>query len=277
MATTATSVKKKVKKAPAKVSRTAKKVTRTASSKSVSATKNTFVGHVQQSVRSLALWRSLGAEFVGTFLLAGVVVAGQGQPIFVLFALAGVILLAGAVSGAHVNPAVTIGALVTRRIGWLRAVGYIIVQVLGAAAAFGVLNAFVGGATISEEAQAFGQAAPALFSATDLTTLAGKEAYIFFAELLGTLILAFAMANVLRETKDRAAAALTGGLGIFIALMVAVSAASYVGATAAINPAVAVTLQAYAWDTIWPFAIYAIAPVIGGVVGFLLHDLLRQK
>ena len=276
MATKATSVKKSVKKAPAKVTAATKTVTRKVS-KSTSATKNTFVGHVQQSVRSLALWRSLGAEFVGTFLLAGVVIAGQGQPIFVLFALAGVILLVGAVSGAHVNPAVTIGALVTKRIGWLRALGYVIAQVLGAAFAFVVLSAFIGGAAVSEEAAAFGQAAPALFSAVDVTTLAGKEWYIFFAELVGTLILAFAIANVLRETQDRAAAALTGGLGIFIALMVAVSAASYVGATAAINPAIAVTLQAYSWSTIWPFAIYAVAPVIGGVAGFLLHDLLRNK
>ena len=276
MATKATSVKKSVKKAPAKVTAATKTVTRKVS-KSTSATKNTFVGHVQQSVRSLALWRSLGAEFVGTFLLAGVVIAGQGQPIFVLFALAGVILLVGAVSGAHVNPAVTIGALVTKRIGWLRALGYVIAQVLGAAFAFVVLSAFIGGAAVSEEAVAFGQAAPALFSAVDVTTLAGKEWYIFFAELVGTLILAFAIANVLRETQDRAAAALTGGLGIFIALTVAVSAASYVGATAAINPAIAVTLQAYSWSTIWPFAIYAVAPVIGGVAGFLLHDLLRNK
>jgi len=273
MATKATSVKKK---APAKVTSAAKKVKKVASKPA--ATKNTFVGHVQQSVRSLALWRSMGAEFLGTFLLAGVVIAGQGQPIFVLFALAGIILLVGAVSGAHVNPAVTIGALVTRRIGWLRALGYVIAQVLGAAFAFVVLSAFIGGAAaVSEEAELFGQTAPALYSAVDVTTLAGKEWYVFFAELVGALVLAFAIANVLRETQDRAAAALTGGLGIFIALMIAVSAASYVGATAAINPAVAVALQAFSWSTIWPFAIYAVAPVLGGVVGFILHDLLRQK
>jgi len=242
------------------------------------ATTNTFAGHIQQSVRSVTLWRALAAELIGTFLLAGVVIAGQGQPIFVLFAFAGIVLMLGAISGAHVNPAVTIGALVTRRIGWLRAIGYVIAQVLGAALAYIVLNAFIGGAAaVSEEAQLYGQAAPALFAATDIATLAGKEWYLFFAELLGTAILGFAIANATRETQDRVAAAFTAGFGIFIALMIAVSAASYVGGTAIINPALAVALHAYSWATIWPFAIYALAPVIGGVLGFVLYDLLRGR
>lgn len=244
----------------------------------IAATTNTFAGHIQQSVRSVTLWRALAAELIGTFLLAGVVIAGQGQPIFVLFAFAGIVLMLGAISGAHVNPAVTIGALVTRRIGWLRAIGYVIAQVLGAALAYIVLNAFIGGAAaVSEEAQLYGQAAPALFAATDIATLAGKEWYLFFAELIGTAILGFAIANATRETQDRVAAAFTAGFGIFIALMIAVSAASYVGGTAVINPALAVALHAYSWATIWPFAVYALAPVIGGILGFVLYDLLRGR
>lgn len=274
MATNAAST---IKKAPARKTSSAKTLKKTATS-APAATKNSFAGHIQQSVRSITLWRSLGAEFIGTFLLASVVIAGQGQPIFVLFALAGVILLVGAISGAHVNPAVTIGALVTRRIGWFRAVGYIVAQSIGAALAFVTLSAFIAGATAPDaQAQAFGQAGPTLFAAADVATLVGKEWYVFFAELLGASILAFAIANVLRETQDRVAAAFTGGLGIFIALMVAVSAASYVGATAAINPAIAITLQAYTWSSIWPFAIYAIAPVIGAVLGFVIYDLLRGR
>ncbi|HJM04186.1 MAG TPA: aquaporin [Candidatus Saccharimonadaceae bacterium] len=263
------------KKAPARKT-SATKTTRKSVSSAPKARANSLVSHVQQSVRSMALWRSLGAEFIGTFLLASVVIAGQGQPIFVLFALVGIILLVGSVSGAHVNPAITIGALVTRRIGWFRALGYIIVQVLGAALAFVTLSAFLNGAApVGEEAALFGQAAPALFAASEAAAYAGKEWYIFFAELLGAGLLAFAMARVLSETKDRVAAAFTGGLGIFIALMVAISAVSYVGvSTAAINPAVAVALEAYSWETLWPFAIYAIAPVIGAIVGFIVHDVI---
>lgn len=264
------------KSAAAKTTKTTKKTTVTTAP--VAATKNSFAGHVQQSVRSVRLWRSLGAELIGTFLLASVVIAGQGQPIFVLFALVGIVLAVGAISGAHVNPAITIGALITRRIGWLRAIGYVAAQLLGAALAYVVLNAFIGGAAaVSPEAEAYGQSAATLFSAADITKLAGKEWYVFFAELTGTAILGFAVANATRELNDRVASAFTVGLGIFIALMVAVSAASYVGATAIINPAVAVALHAYSWANVWPFAVYAFAPVVGGIIGFVLYDVLRGK
>ncbi|MDB5160247.1 MAG: rane protein of unknown function [Candidatus Saccharibacteria bacterium] len=265
------------KKAPAKKSAAAKTTRTTVSTAPVAAASSSLGDHIQTSLRSLPLWRALGAELVGTFLFAGVVIAGQGQPIFVLFGLAGIVLLFGAISGSHVNPAITIGALVTRRIGWLRAVGYVIAQLLGAALAYVVLSGFISGAdAVTAQAQAYGQTAPALYAAADVSKLAGKEWFIFFAELTGTAILGLAIANVSRS-RDNVARALTAGFGIFIALMIAVSAASYVGATAIINPAVAIALHAYSWANVWPFAIYAIAPAIGGIVGFVIYDLVRGK
>ena len=278
MANKAASTKKKVPTKSTASAQTTKTTVKSVETAPVTATKNTFVGYIQQSVRSVTLWRALSAEFIGAFLLAAVIVAGQGQPIFVLFAFAGVILMLGAISGAHVNPAVTVGAFVTRRIGWLRAVGYIFAQCLGAAFAYVVLSSFLAGADpVDAQAQAYGQAAPTLFAATQVALLGGKEWFIFFSELVGASILAFAIANATRETQDRVAAAFTGGFGIFIALMVAVSAAGYVGGTAIINPAVAITLQAYDWSNFWSFAIYAIAPALGGVIGFVLYDLLRVR
>lgn len=271
----ASTTKKVVAKKSAATAKTVKESVKTAPA---TTKKNTFVGHVQQSVRSSGLWRALGAEFIGTMFLAGVIIAGQGQPIFVLFALAGIVLLVGAVSGAHVNPAITIAALVTRRIGWLRALGYVIAQGLGAMAAFGLLSAFLGGAAQpSEEAQLYGQMAPTLFAAADLANIAGKEWFVFFSELLGTAILGFAIANTIRESRDRLVAAFSAGFGIFIALMIGVSAASYVGATGIINPAVAISLFAYDWSNFWTFAVYLIAPVIGAVVGFIIYDLVRGR
>lgn len=269
------------KKAPAKKTTTsaaaAKTTKTTVTTAPVAATTPTFSEHVSSSFRSTALWRALGAELVGTFLFAGVVIAGQGQPIFVLFGLVGIVLTLGAISGAHVNPAVTIGALVTRRIGWLRAVGYIIAQLLGAALAYIVLNAFIGGAApVSAEAQAYGQTAATLFTAADISKIDNKNWYIFFAELTGAAILALGYAYATRQAiRDRLAGAFGIGLAAFGAYMIAVSAASYVGATAVLNPAVAIALHAYSWETIWPFAIYAIAPAIGGVIGFVVYDLLR--
>jgi aquaporin Z len=270
----ATSTKKKA--TVKKTSSTSSAARTTVKTISATAPKAGLGSHIEASLQSKALWRALAGEFIGTFLLAGVVIAGQGQPIFVLFALVGIVLLIGALSGAHVNPAITVGAWATRRIGWLRAIGYIIVQFLGAATAFFVFQAFIGGANeVSAQAQAYGQNAPTLFAAVDIAKLSGKEWFLFFSELLGTAILGYAVANATRSI-DRLAGAFTVGLGIFIALMITVTVAGYVSGSAIINPAVALALQAYK-PVVWSYAVYALAPVIGGVVGFIIHDLVRGK
>ncbi|OJU87590.1 hypothetical protein BGO17_01175 [Candidatus Saccharibacteria bacterium 49-20] len=269
------------KKAPAKKTTTTKVVSTAATKTTVKtvpapAKKQTLGQHIESSLLSGSLWRALGAEFLGTFLLAAVVIAGQGQPIFVLFGLVGIVLLVGAISGAHVNPAITIGAWATRRIGWLRAIGYIFVQFLGAAVAYFVLSAFLGGATQpTAEQQAYGQTAASLFKAVDIATLTGKEWYVFFAEVLGTAILGFGVAAATRA-KDNLSAAFSVGLGIFIALMIGVTITGYVSATSIINPAVALSLQAYVGG-VWAFLVYGLGAIIGGVIGFLVHDLLRGK
>ncbi len=268
------------KKAPAVKSTTKSAAVTKTTVKTVPATAKTQTlgDHIETSLQSPRLWRALAAEFIGTFLLVAVVVVSQGAPLAVLFALTGIVLMLGAISGAHVNPAITVGAWVTRRIGWLRAVGYIFVQFLGAAVAFFTLQAFLGGqAPLSEAAAAYGQQAQALFQANPLSELTANNAawYVFFAELLGTAILGFAVANATRA-KDQLSAAFSVGLGIFIALLVAGTVAGYVSANAIINPAVALGLQVYAPEA-WPYLVYALAPVLGGALGFVLFDLLRGK
>jgi len=268
------------KKAPAKKTTTksaSAAVTKT-TVKTVPATakKQTLGQHIETALLSRSLWRALAAEFIGTFLLATVIIAGQGQPIFVLFGLAGIVLLIGSISGAHVNPAVTIGAWATRRIGWLRAIGYILVQFLGAAVAYFALNAFLSGTVQpTAEQQAYGQTAASLFKAVDISQLTGKEWYVFFAEILGTAILGFAIATALRA-KDTLSAAFSAGLGIFLALMVGITVTGYVAASSVINPAIALSLQAYVGGT-WAFLVYGLGAIIGGVAGFLIHDLVRGR
>lgn len=269
------------KKAPAKK----KSVKKTTSSAAVTKTtvktvsapakKQTLGQHVESSLLSKSLWRALGAEFIGTFLLASVIIAGQGQPIFVLFGLVGIVLLLGSISGAHFNPAVTIGAWATRRIGWLRAIGYIFVQFLGAAVAFFALSAFIGGATQpTAEQQMYGQQAASLFQAADITALTGKEWYVFFAEVLATAILGFAVAAATRM-RDNLSAAFAYGGGIFVALMVGITVTGFVSASSIINPAVALALQAYSGT--WAYIVYGLGAVLGGVLGFIIHDLVRGR
>jgi aquaporin Z len=102
-------------------------------------------------------WRRLFSELFGTFLLvivgagAGVVNAishgaiSRGAAVVSpgLMVLA-IILFMGAGSGAHLNPAVTIGFTLRGDFPWKRAPGYIIVQLIGATLAVLFLKALFG-------------------------------------------------------------------------------------------------------------------------------------
>src|SRR5688572_14066579 len=92
-------------------------------------------------------WAAFVAEAAGTFILcfigAGAICTQGwiGQPGLLGIALAHGLALSIAVSatmnvsGGHINPAVTLAMLATRRIGFKNACGYIIAQLLGASLA----------------------------------------------------------------------------------------------------------------------------------------------
>jgi aquaporin Z len=102
-------------------------------------------------------WRRLFSEVFGTFLL---VLAGAGAPVVdqlthgqvgrvasviapALTVLA-IILFMGAVSGAHLNPAVSIAFALRGDFGWRRVPGYVVAQVVGALLAAVFLRATFG-------------------------------------------------------------------------------------------------------------------------------------
>jgi aquaporin Z len=219
------------------------------------------------------------AEFIGTFLLATAIVStgaqAQGQAIIALFALTGVVLVIGGLSGAHVNPAITVGAWVTKRISGVRAISYIVAQILGAMLALVVFSSYIHAApAVSAQAQMYGQGAASLLQVAALPQ--GKEWSILFAELLGTTIFAFAFASTLRGTRERLASAFTIGFGLFLGLMIAGYAVNVIGGGAVLNPALAITEQAFMKLDVWSVAIYVLMPLIGGVLGFALNDLLAK-
>ena len=223
---------------------------------------------------------SVAAEFVGTFLLAAAVIAGQGQPLVVLFALTAIVLVIGATSGAHVNPLITVGAWATRRINSVKAVGYILAQILGSMLAFVVIKSFVDGApALSEEAIMYGQQAPSMFTATAIPS--GKEWFILFAELLGSAIFAFSVAHTTSNKNNNSTAVALGvGSGLFVAALIANSAATIVGGGAILNPAVAISLQAFSVEgtnTLWAIATYVGAALIGGIAGFAFSSLISKN
>ncbi len=88
-------------------------------------------------------WRRLFSELLGTFMLVlvaagGGILHGKGQISLSAAVVApglmvlGIILFMGAISGAHLNPAVSLAFALRGDFPWKRVPGYIIIQLVGA-------------------------------------------------------------------------------------------------------------------------------------------------
>ena len=263
------------KSQPAKTTVTTVKASETRPETAKSSTVSRRLGDDRRTVLAAAL---IG-EFIGTFLLASAYLVTKGEPLYMGFVLVALVLTVGTLSGAYLNPMLTVGGWVTRKLGHLRAVSYIVAQLLGAGAAYVVLSAFTNGYHVEgSTAAALSQQTLDVFKVAALTD--NNHWYVFFAELLGSSIFAFAVAGVVRnKSADRTAKALQVGLGLFVGALIAGVAASYASANVVLNPAIALSATAVDWTKIDWFAAaaYLVAPLIGGIIGFALRDVVETE
>lgn len=188
----------------------------------------------------------LVAEFLGTSILvmmALVLSETTGVPYFigtsVAITLALVYVLFGSISGAHVNPAITVGMWTARRISHLRGISYIAAQFLGAAGSW------------------------QLYQYLTHHTLAVKTTKwstpMFIGELVGTAILAMGLTAALTKRLDTLTTALAYGAALFAGILVAATAsAGY------LNPALALAVRNFN-------AVYILGPLVGGIIGVNLY------
>jgi aquaporin NIP len=202
--------------------------------------------------------RKLAAELFGTFALvfAGTgaivindVTGGTVSHVGIAFTF-GLIVLAmiyalGDVSGCHLNPAVTLGFVVSGRFEGRRAVPYIVSQCLGAVLASGTLRLmFPSHATLGA------------------TIPAGDDIQSFVLEFILTLILMFVILSVSTGSKEKGMLA-----GVAVGSVIALEAL-FAGpiSGASMNPArsLAPALVSLRLDGLW---IYLGAPVAGASAG----------
>ncbi len=258
------------------------------------------------------LWRACVAEAFGTFLLVffgtGVMfVAVLTDAIGGLFQVAVVwgivialaIYATSAVSGTHINPAVTLAFAVRRHFPWSRVGPYIASQVLGAFCAAALLYALFGNILKAHEtehglvrgepgsqavAMVFGEyfPNPGMFG-TDAAAFAKVRHWqAMLAEGVGTaLLVLFVFALIDARNRNRPDGTLFAvfiGLTVTIIIMV-VSPLTQAG----LNPARDFGPRLFAlvagWGTIaipGPrggfFTVYILAPLLGGLVGGTFYD-----
>lgn len=212
--------------------------------------------------------KALIAEFLGTFTLvfvgaAAVTVAGTagGVPVAALahgLILVGLIYAYGHHSGAHFNPAVTVGLLVGGKIDAVKAALYIVVQFVASIVAAGVLSAIVGAET------GLGQTTGSL-TASNVGAAALFEAILTFF-LVSTIYQA--------AVYDKAGNLAPVAIGLTLAGSI-LAGGVYTGAS--LNPARTLGPALVAGDLTYVLP-YFIGIFAGGALAGLLHSqLLKTK
>lgn len=215
--------------------------------------------------------RAYLAEFLGTFflcfagiaaILSGTSVVGGGGGLVAIALAHGIALSVavsafGGISGAHFNPAVTIGMLATRRIGPAAAGVYVGVQLAGAVTAALICRAIFPAPAVAEAL--LGIPLPASWVSPGTLVL---------GEIVMTFLLMLAIFGAAVDERGRAVK--IGGFAIGLTVAFNILALGPVTG-ASMNPARSFGPALVAG--IWNFHLYYwIGPIIGAVLGALVYD-----
>jgi aquaporin Z len=232
------------------------------------------------------------AEFLGTF---GLLLCVAGPAVFTLASLeplarvvlislslglgvTGLIYALGDISGAHFNPAVTIGAWVAGRFRTRDVVPYILCQLAGGVVAVGVVAGVAfGNSSFFPRAQASGLASQC-YSAGSVACSGFGWGAVFLLETALTFFLVLVILVVTRgENSSKNLAPLGIGLTLAMTNLVAIPIDG-----ASVNPA-----RSFApaiLSSFWPSGNWAIqqdwifwvAPILGGLIAAVVDRALRQ-
>lgn len=188
------------------------------------------------------------AEILGTFILTLTVILSISgtfpvpTPVLAGLAVGMGVYTLGNVSGAHFNPAITLGLLSINKINSKDAILYISSQLLGAAAAAELARRVV--------------EVPAL----EVT----ESNLVMLAEMLGALVFSLGVAGVVHGKISQGASGLAIGGSLLLGISIAVA-----GSNAILNPAVALGVGSFSFS-------YLIGPIVGAVLGMLLYKNLTE-
>ena len=212
-------------------------------------------------------WQRAMAEMIGTF---GLVFAGAGAIVintetggtvghigigltFGLIVMT-MIYATGHISGAHINPAVTIAFWAARHFPTRLVSIYLVAQLLGAIAASLALRGMFGNV-----------------AALGTTLPRERDSQSFVLEIVLTFFLMFVIMAVATDTRavgQAAALAIGGTVGLEALFAGPISGAS-------MNPArsLAPALVSGTWDSQW---LYVAGPIVGALLGAFAYTLLRE-
>jgi aquaporin Z len=200
------------------------------------------------------------AEFIGTFFLVltiGCTVIGGGTgviaPLAIGAALMVMVYAGGHISGAHYNPAVTLGVLIRGKVMVSDVIPYIIAQVAGAAGAARVVS-------------------KCLRAGVAVTAMTPNVGMALLAEFLFTFALVYVVLNA--ATAEGTSGNSFYGLAIGMTVMAGAFAVGDISG-GAFNPAVAIAISILglsSWSNIW---IYLAANFGAAIVAAIIFNLIN--
>jgi aquaporin Z len=204
---------------------------------------------------------------VGSAVLAGSKIGNVGVSLAFGLALLAMVYTIGPISGCHINPAVTLGVLMARKISARDAGAYIVAQIVGAIVAAGLVLLIARGAAGGYDLQGglgangYGIHSPGGYSL----------GAAFAVEVILTL---FLVITVLGSTDIKAPVGFAGiAIGLVLTLIHLVGIPitnTSVNPARSIGPAVVV--GSWAIGQLW---LFIIAPVIGAVIAAAIYGMIR--
>lgn len=196
-------------------------------------------------------YQKYSAEALGTFTLTLVValsLVGQfpvATPLLAAITLGLFVYSIGHISGAHINPAVTIGIWSLGKIKTSEALKYLIFQSIGAFVAMIIAKSVLG-------------------SSAALTV--SDSLMVGMAEMSGTFFFTFGIASVVYKRTPSPFA----GIIIGFSLLLGIAFAALMGSNGILNPAVAFGIRSIN-------LMYLLGPIIGSISGMNIYRLLSEN
>ena len=205
---------------------------------------------------------------VGSAVLAGSHIGFLGVSFAFGLSLLAMVYTIGPISGCHINPAVTLGVLMAKKIGAKDAAAYVVAQIVGAIIASGVILFVARGAAAGYDVAAAGLGSNG-FGAHS------PDGYSLGAALVAEIVLTmFLVLTVLGSTDIKAPVGFAGlAIGLVLTLIHLVGIPitnTSVNPARSIGPALFV--GGWAIEQLW---LFMVAPLIGAAIAAVVYGGMR--
>ena len=220
------------------------------------------------------------AEFIGTAVLVlmgcgsavflGCVSGGGHLAVALAFGLSIVAMayVIGNISGCHINPAVSLAMLITKKLSVSDFVGYVLSQIAGAFAGAGILWFIVSQSGITDQTGALGSNGYG-----DLDVTGNGMLLAIVVEIVLTFIFIFTILGVTNDSSKGGVAGIVIGLTLTFVHIVGIPLTG-----TSVNPARSIAPAVFAGgDALSQLWVFIVAPLVGAALAAGVYILIKNK